>query len=114
MPDEYGELSGGGDGCDLVPTLFTDAMEEGAKRPRTWGQSPGGFDQHCACMATTAPGDVTMERRTIAGLMNTRVEPQIAHELFRTGEAMYIPDCREHAARYHRVNAADRHQPLYI
>jgi len=65
-------------------------------------------------MTTTAPGDVTMERGTITGLMNTGVEAQIAHEFFWSGEAMDVADCGEHAARHDRVDAADGHQSLYI
>jgi hypothetical protein len=42
--------------------------------------------------------------------MHARIQPQVADEFLRTGEAGDVADCGEHAGGYDGVDPADRHE----
>ena len=46
------------------------------------------------------------------GLPDTRVEPEVAHQLLRAGEAADVADRRDEPGRDRDVDAGDREQPL--
>jgi hypothetical protein len=47
VPNQHSQLSGDGDGCDLMSTFSSDAEEESPERTWRFRCSPSGFHQHC-------------------------------------------------------------------
>jgi hypothetical protein len=73
--------------AELLTTSGSDTEEERTQRAWRLGGSPGRLDQHDARVATTALADAAMLRQTKTRLAHPRIEPDIAHEFLRRGEA---------------------------
>ena len=112
MPAEHGELACHGDRRDLVATPGSDTQEERAQRSWRLGGSPRRLDQHGACVATTALADAAMLGQTKTRLAHPRIEPDIAHELLRRGEAADVADRGDEACGHDDVDAGDGQQAL--
>src|ERR1044071_10177039 len=112
MPAQDRELACQGDGGDLMPALCPDPDEEGVKWSRCLRGCPGGFDQHRTGVAAPDLADATMMSRAEARLAYTRIEPDIAHEFLRRGEAADVAYGRDQPRRDRHVDASDRDQPV--
>src|SRR4051794_34823015 len=85
VPAQDGQLASHRHGGDLVATPSPNADEERVKRSGRLRGSPGGLHQHRARMAASDLADAAVLGETKPGLTNTRVQPDIAHELLRRG-----------------------------
>ena len=113
VPAEDGELAGDGDGGDLMTASGSDAEKEGVKGPWGLGRRPGRFDQHRTGVRPSLLADAAMLRQTETGLPHARIEPDIAHELFRAGEPADIADRRDDTGSHRQIDAGDGRQPFH-
>ena len=73
---------------------------------------PGGLNQHRARMAASDLADAAVLGEPKPGLANTRVQPDIAHELLRRGEAADVADRSDEPRRDRDVDPGDGDQSL--
>ena len=93
------------DEVQMAPSLFP-----AIKRVVDRDARPGRF------LLTGSPNlaDVPVLRRLKARLSNSRVQPEVAHQLRGRCKARDIPDSRKQADRHDAVHACDRQQPLQL
>ncbi len=112
VPAQDGQLASHRHGGDLVATPSPNADEERMQRSRRLRGSPGSLNQHRARMAASDLANAAVLGETKPGLANTRVQPDIAHELLRRGEAADIADRSDEPRRDRDVDPGDGDQSL--
>jgi hypothetical protein len=114
LPAQHRQLARGGHHGDLHAAPRAHALIERAQR--SWGldRDPGGLDEHPARVRAALPGDAAMAGGLASGLLEARVQPEIADELVRRGEALEVADGGGDRHRHGDVDAGDRHQPLGV
>src|SRR5438034_1750533 len=83
VPGDHGELSGDRDRGDVAAAPDGDPLMEGAQGPRCAGGVPGRFDEHVPRLARPLLGDAAVSGRLGAGLLDARVEAEVADQLAR-------------------------------
>ena len=111
MPAEHRQLASHGDGGDLVATAGANAQEERPQRSRRLGRRPGRLDQQGPGMGASPLADAAILGEPKPGLVNPRIEPDVAHQLLRAVEAMDITDRGNQPGGDGEVDAGDRQKP---
>jgi hypothetical protein len=108
MPDDHSQFARCGNSSDLQAATCTDSLEKSAQRSRRFRRCPGGLDQHRPRVRASAFADMPMLSRLQAGLIHTRVQPEIAHELLGRAKARDIADCSQQPDGHRCVHPCDR------
>lgn len=113
VPAEHGEFARRGHRGDLVTAPGTHPHEEGVQRPRRLGGGPGGLDQHRPSVAAARLADAPEMGGSETGLTHTRIEPEVAHQLLRAGEATHFADRGGEPGGHRHVDAGDGEQAAH-
>ena len=114
VPAQDGELARGGDDGDLHSAPGAHALKERAQRPGGLDGHPGGLDEHPARVRAALPGDPAVRGGLLAGLLDARVQTEVADQLVRRVEPGERADGGGDRPRHRDIDAGDRHQLTWV
>src|SRR5262245_48012300 len=99
VPGDHGELAGDRDCGDVCAAAGGDPFVEGAQGAGCAAGMPGGLDEHMPRLARTLLADPAVAGRLGAGLVDPRVEAEVAGQLAGGWEAADVADLPPSALR---------------